>query len=557
MANLPGPFVDDHTLPLTDFPGTTTLGMAENMILDSTSSSVVTLKPYVANESISYPPLPQWKNRPSFSAGKTGKTPDQREVLPGIFEPISFGKYITLTLGEERNLSDTDLFQVNRDIVKCIGRQPKISRVGDNQLLIEVCSSEESDKLQKLTNVNGCRSDCAPHRQFNQCKGVIYCRDLIKYSEEKLLLEFESQNVVEVRRIKKKENGELCPTPLLVLTFNQLSLPETISAAWYNLKVKPFIPSPKRCYYCQMYGHVNTSCRKRLKGEAGICVRCGGSQHENCTKSPFCFHCKGDHMASSRTCEKYLFEKEVLMVRTKERMTYKEAKNKVRQRYGFGQSSFSFALRSSSNNVNKETPVASTDVVLSKSKELPASSSSNSIPQPNKSKVQVVTFNKRSRSQDSLELPSKLTKSDAVNTPRPPTGPKAGPSTSSEGHQEGPSDSARGHSAGPMASSGELQSSSSAPHKEHSCSTVSEVITSDIPIDPGECANGSEDHSEGSLPLSLPDIEPINTRESGTKPKLPKDKKNTPLHPIKSQGKSKEAVSRKALNRESPSVRWK
>ena len=522
---------------------------------DSASSSVVTLEPYAGYKINKSLPLPQRKGRNNLSVNTTGNNiTGKREILPGVFEPVCYSKFLTLALGDDRKFSSTDLFQVNRDIIKCIGRQPKISRVGDGELLVEVSSPEESEKLQKLTKVNGCKTNCAPHKLLNQCKGVIYCRDLVDYSEEKLLSEFESQNVVAVQRIKKRENGELCPTPLLVLTFKQITLPATISAAWFNLKVKPFVPSPKRCYYCQMYGHVYTSCRKRLKGEPGICVRCGGDQHENCEKTPSCFHCKGNHMASSKACERYIFEKEVLTLKTKERITFREAKERVQQRYGPRVNTFSSVVRNSNHNGNKEIRVPhSSGSDLSENKKL----SSSSKPSQAES-MEITMINKRTRSQDSLELPSKLTKSNVVSQSTSQMGSGGGPSTLSGGHVKDSLGSARGLTAGPLASSGGPLDNTLAPLKIPNSldSSPPETSVSDTQTVSKESASGCPDRSGESLPPSLPDIESGNYKELGALPKAPKDKKNSP-HPIKPNGKPKGGASRKTLNRESPSIKRK
>ena len=167
-------------------------------------------------------------------------------------------------------MGDTDIFELHREIVKCIGREPRITFQGEDALLIEVSSPEESEKLQGMRKVKGGEVKCTPHRSLNQCRGVIFSKELLKYSEEKLKKEFESQSVVEVKRMMKKVDGVLCPLPLLILTFDMLKLPDTVSAAWLRIPVRPYVPSPRRCFYCQMFGHVLTSCRRKLKGEAPI-----------------------------------------------------------------------------------------------------------------------------------------------------------------------------------------------------------------------------------------------------------------------------------------------
>ena len=216
-------------------------------------SSVVTMRPYAPPKSV--------HQRTVNKKGGNKKNPNKIEVLPGIYESNSYEKYLSFSLENEQKLENLDIFDVHREIVNCIGREPKISPRGDATLLIEAATPEESEKLQKLKIINGNGAKCVPHKTLNQSKGTVYSKELLHYSEEKLREEFENQKVVEVKRIMKKENGSLRPTPLLIITFDLLKLPNTLSAAWYRLNIRPYIPSPRRCYYCQMFGHVNTTCR--------------------------------------------------------------------------------------------------------------------------------------------------------------------------------------------------------------------------------------------------------------------------------------------------------
>ena len=134
--------------------------------------------------------------------------------------------------------------------------------------------------------------------------------------------------------------------------FDMLKLHNIVSAAWLRLQVRPYIPSPRRCFYCQMFGHVLTSCRRKLKGEAPICGNCGEQEHGECSRLPHCFNCKGDHSASAKICDRYQFEKEVLVVKTKEKITFREAKQKVSPRFN---QLFSTIVKNNSPNVS--TPI--------------------------------------------------------------------------------------------------------------------------------------------------------------------------------------------------------
>ena len=92
-----------------------------------------------------------------------------------------------------------------------------------------------------------------------------------------------------------------------------LSYPKKIKAAYLSWSVHPYIPNLLRCFQCHHYGHSKTSCHGSLTG-----ARCSEVGHEktNCDKSECCVNCKGDHPAFSRLCPKWIFEKEIQVVKT-------------------------------------------------------------------------------------------------------------------------------------------------------------------------------------------------------------------------------------------------
>ena len=103
-------------------------------------SSVLTLEPYT----------------PSASKGKFKKS--KHELLPGVFVPNSFDKYLTLNIAT----TECDIFDIHRDLVKCCGRDPKISPSGPGKLIVESASPEECEKLKSLSSLGGFRWSAHP-----------------------------------------------------------------------------------------------------------------------------------------------------------------------------------------------------------------------------------------------------------------------------------------------------------------------------------------------------------------------------------------------------------
>ena len=193
-----------------------------NMITDkdSASSSKYTPEPHS--------PALLFDHRKHRNQSKTRN--DCVEILPGLFESTCFDKYLALSLGDDLSFQDTDIFDMHRDIVKSIGREPKISFQADGTLLIEAISPEESEKIKKFNKIRGYKVDCKRHQSMNSCRGVIFSKQLLKYSEEKLLQEFKDQ-----------QNNSLGQTSYLVLT-----LKTPLSIIWKKIwKISgKFVPSP-------------------------------------------------------------------------------------------------------------------------------------------------------------------------------------------------------------------------------------------------------------------------------------------------------------------------
>ena len=291
------------------------------------TSGVVTLKPFAPSVS-SNKPLPQ-RNKHRGGGNRAVSHCNRIEVLPGVFESSDYSKYLTIKLDGEKRVQDLDMFIVHEEITNVTGRETKMMCQSDGCLLVEVTSSEESIKLQSLAILDGNNVKCCPHKTLNSCKGVIRSVELLKYSEERLQKEFQNQKVTEVKQMKRNSNGIITPLPVYVLTFDLLKLPPIIKAAWLRLQVRPYVPAPRRCYYCQRYGHVSNNCRRRIKGEKMICNTCGQEDHGECHNAPFCINCKESHPASSKKCDRYILEREIQTLRSKEQISFLEAKSKV------------------------------------------------------------------------------------------------------------------------------------------------------------------------------------------------------------------------------------
>jgi hypothetical protein len=127
------------------------------------------------------------------------------------------------------------------------------------------------------------------------------------------------------------------------------------------LKVKLYIPNPRRCFKCQEYGHGAMHCKK-----IEICANCSEVQHDPkpdvCNKPKKCKNCLGEHPSWNRKCPIYLKEYEIQRIQT----TSKISNYQARQRFNelntplSKQITYSDAMKHSPNNpinnqVNQES----------------------------------------------------------------------------------------------------------------------------------------------------------------------------------------------------------
>ena len=76
------------------------------------------------------------------------------QVMPGVYELISYNKYLILEV-ENNIIENLNIFKAYRKIVHICGSQPKIRSQGDGRLLLEVSSLEQSANLLSMTRFLG------------------------------------------------------------------------------------------------------------------------------------------------------------------------------------------------------------------------------------------------------------------------------------------------------------------------------------------------------------------------------------------------------------------
>ncbi|GFS25538.1 nucleic-acid-binding protein from mobile element jockey [Elysia marginata] len=63
----------------------------------------------------------------------------------------------------------------------------------------------------------------------------------------------------------------MIPTNSFILTFDSPTSPTQVKAGYVKLNVRPYVPTPMRCYKCHKFGHGREKCRR----QDPICDKCG------------------------------------------------------------------------------------------------------------------------------------------------------------------------------------------------------------------------------------------------------------------------------------------
>ncbi|XP_073999565.1 uncharacterized protein [Rhodnius prolixus] len=189
-------------------------------------------------------------------------------------EEDDWGRFFVVKKKEGTFLNECS-FKLNKFIKGIIGKTKSVKKLNDGSICIEAENRMQAAAILKLQKYMDAELEAGPHKRLNSSQGVITCRDFLNSTIEDIKEGLADQGVIEVRRIKRRQDGSLVDTASLVLTFDRPKPPQSINAAFYKLKVRPYIPSPMRCYKCQRFGHTSTRC----KAPEAVCT-CGKPMHD-------------------------------------------------------------------------------------------------------------------------------------------------------------------------------------------------------------------------------------------------------------------------------------
>lgn len=273
-----------------------------------------------------YPPLKRKKDKQRMKP-----ITESFVNLPKINPVINGPRYLVLSRNEtqpELTMHTVSPFTIHTTIEQSAGKNIEVKRLRNGTFLIKTANMRQADQLKRLTVLSGnVKVKIVDHERLNSSKGVIFCPDFEYVTDDEIKTNTKNENVIDVRRITRKVNGEVRNTHLFVFTFDSPILPKEIKAAYLNLPVRPFIPQPLRCYKCQQFGHFTLKCRSKVN-ICGICTEIvvDPSIEKKCLKPAKCVNCNDAHPSFSKLCPKYKTEYAIQKIKVEKSISYVQAR---------------------------------------------------------------------------------------------------------------------------------------------------------------------------------------------------------------------------------------
>ena len=238
---------------------------------------------------------PQDQPNPS-GPGSEERRPSQGARLPPDNLPPDGPAFILLKRRDGLKLSGNP-FAIQRSLVALCGEVDTAKAIQSGALLVKTKSQQQNITLLGTTAFLGHEVAAEVAVRLTSCEGLIRCPDLGELSEDEILQELAPQGVIEVVRLRSKDNT---PNPLLRLRFRGFSRPDRIFCGYLSVPVREWVPSPRQCRKCWRFGHTDRVCHSRQP----TCGRCASAHAtEDCTSSTLsCISCGEPHAAWDRDC---------------------------------------------------------------------------------------------------------------------------------------------------------------------------------------------------------------------------------------------------------------
>ncbi|KAL2083780.1 hypothetical protein ACEWY4_021553 [Coilia grayii] len=166
----------------------------------------------------------------------------------------SFKVFISL-INEAESFVGWSPIHLTKEVHKELGKVVRASKTRSGALLVECVNEEQQTKAVKITKLGGQNVKCVIGRDKELVRGVITGIP-VDESLEGLIANIGNVKVKEAKRLKMKRDGVLMDSLSVLLTFDELMLPQKVFIGFMSYDVRVYVPPPLRCFKCQRVAHV-------------------------------------------------------------------------------------------------------------------------------------------------------------------------------------------------------------------------------------------------------------------------------------------------------------
>lgn len=212
-----------------------------------------------------------------------------------------------------------------------ISNYTEIKESGHNRIQLRFNTYQEANRVVKDYNLGQIQLKAFIPSYQVMTQGVIKNVGLELTDEDlqELIIVPEEFKLFQVRRMVKKEQGQLKPLPVVVLSFAGATLPERVQILGLSRKVELYIPKVIQCFQCLRFGHIKEHCKSKIR-----CTKCGAEHAEEACQPQGeikCALCGGKHKGNDRRCEKFKQEKQIKEIMAVKKLPFSAAKEALKK----------------------------------------------------------------------------------------------------------------------------------------------------------------------------------------------------------------------------------
>ncbi|XP_075164134.1 uncharacterized protein LOC142236743 [Haematobia irritans] len=225
---------------------------------------------------------------------------------------------------ETKALGSHNIFQIGKGLDHISKEYSEVTELKNGDLLIKANNLKAAEKFLNAKHIDIVPVRITLHNKLNCSYGKIFYEKIVSYSEEELVNQINMKYpglIMELRKIKRNENGNLVDTGAAVITFNNIHRPSRIKIGYNICTVFEHIPNPLKCRNCQKLGHTKNHCKK-----IALCGECAQPPPHDVCNRKFCVNCNIEsHTSNDPKCPTFLKHKSVNKIKINNRCTVREA----------------------------------------------------------------------------------------------------------------------------------------------------------------------------------------------------------------------------------------